>query len=71
MFQFVFDSALFEFAQPGPAFAPLFRLPPTRRDKGERGGRAPHKFFHGTGLRGGLSMPDPPSGRVYVPCGVV
>lgn len=33
MFHLVFDSALFELTQPTPAFAPLFKLPPTRTEK--------------------------------------
>ena len=36
MFQFAFDNALFEFAQPTPAAAPLFKLPPTRTKRRAR-----------------------------------
>lgn len=40
MFQFAFDKSLFEFTQPTPAFAPLFRLPPTSEKQKKRAGRS-------------------------------
>ena len=45
MFHLVFDTALFEFAQPTPAFAPLFKLPPTRsRQKRAKPSHSPFRL---------------------------